>query len=55
VLDVDNDADTIAFGVIGGGSGTTEMRNPRIEVVGKEVPVDPFPSGAPQMSKEPVL
>jgi hypothetical protein len=55
VLDVDNDADTISLGLIGGGSGTSEMRNLRVDVVGKDVPVDHFSNGAPQMNKEPVL
>jgi len=55
VLDVDNDADTISIGLIGGGSGTSEMRNLRVEVVGKDVPVDHFPNAAPQIIKEPVL
>jgi len=55
VLDVDNEAEVISFGLISGGGGTAWMRNLRMEEVGRDVPVDRLPDAAAQMNKEPVL
>ena len=51
VLDVAADASTISIGVISAGAGATWIDNLRVEVVGKDVPVDVFPNHRPLPSR----
>lgn len=50
-LDVPQDASVLAFGVIGAGKGTVWIDDLKLEVVGKEVPVDSLNTGKQLPSK----